>query len=38
LYVRDLKSGRITLVRGPRTYLLGENESFWEKKVEEEVD
>ena len=38
LYVRDLKNGRISLVRGPRTYLLGENERFWEKKIEVEID
>lgn len=38
MYVRDLKSGKISLIRGPRTYLLGENERFWEKKLEKEVD
>ena len=29
VYVRDLKSGEVKLVRGPKSYLLGEGEAFW---------
>ena len=38
VYVRDLKSGEVKLVRGPTTYLLEENESFWEKIMSNEVE
>lgn len=38
VYVRDLKSGEVSLVRGPKTFLLGENEAFWEKIMEPEVE
>lgn len=31
VYVRDLKLGEVRLVRGPLTYLLEENEAFWQK-------
>jgi major vault protein len=38
VYVRDLKTGEVSLVRGPKTFLLGENQSFWEKRMEPEVE
>lgn len=38
VYVRDLWSGEVKLVRGPRTYLLKEHEEFWEKHVEPAVE
>ena len=38
VYVRDHNSGEVKLVRGPKTFLLGENESFWEKKMSPEIE
>ena len=38
VYVRDLKSGEVKLVRGPNTFLLGEHESFWQKIMEPDVE
>lgn len=38
VYVRNLKTGEVTLVRGPKTFLLGEREAFWEKIMSPEVE
>lgn len=38
VYVRDLKSGEVKLVRGPNTFLLGEGQSFWQKIMEPDVE
>ena len=38
LYVRDLRTGEVKLVKGPQTYLLGEHEELWEKILEADVE
>jgi hypothetical protein len=38
LYVRDLRSGQVKLVKGPQTYLLNENEELWSKNLTPEVE
>lgn len=38
VYVRNVKSGEVKLVRGPKTFLLGDDERFWEKIMEPEVE
>jgi len=32
IYVRDLWSGQVKLVKGPQTYLLNEYEELWNKE------
>lgn len=38
VYIRELKSGEVKLVKGPCTFLLGENETFWEKVMEPDAE
>ena len=38
LYVRDLWSGEVKLVRGPQTYLLKEHEELWSKLMPPEIE
>ncbi len=38
IYVRDLHTGEVSLIRGPCTFLLGEHQSFWEKIMDPEVE
>lgn len=38
VYVRNLKTGEVNLVRGPTTFLLGEREAFWEKIMSPAVE
>jgi major vault protein len=38
VYVRDLTTGEVILVRGPMTFLLGERQAFWEKPLTPEVE
>jgi major vault protein len=37
IYVRDLSSGRVRLIRGTCSYMLNENEELWKKELSEEV-
>ena len=34
IYVRDLWSGQVKLVKGPQTYLLNEFEELWNKELD----
>lgn len=38
VYVRDVKSGVVKLVRGPQTYLLSNHEQEWEKVLDPIVE
>jgi len=38
IYVRDLKTGEVKLVKGPQTYMLGENEELWNKALSADVE
>lgn len=38
VYVRDLQTGEVNLVRGPRTFLLGERQAWWEKPMVADVE
>lgn len=38
IYVRDLWSGQVKLVRGPQTYLLNEYEELWEKELQPQIE
>jgi major vault protein len=38
LYVRDLESGEVKLVRGPQSYLLKEHEELWSKLLDNEIE
>ena len=34
IYVRDLWSGQVNLIKGPQTYLLNEYEELWNKNLD----
>lgn len=38
LYVRDLETGEVKLVKGPQTYLLKANEELWNKILTPEIE
>lgn len=38
LYVRDLETGEVKLVKGPQTYLLKANEELWNKTLTPEIE
>lgn len=38
IYVRDLQSGQVNLVKGPQTYLLNEFEELWNKNLDPQVE
>lgn len=38
MYVRDVKTGEVKLVKGPQTYLLNNHEQEWEKVLDPTVE
>ena len=38
IYVRDLQTGQVKLVKGPTSYLLREYEQLWDKTLSAEVE
>jgi major vault protein len=38
LYVRDLETGEVKLVKGPQTYMLKESEELWNKLLSAEIE
>lgn len=38
IYVRDLWTGEVKLVKGPSSYLLKENDELWEKTFPPDIE
>ena len=38
VYVRNVQDGKVRLVQGPQTFMLGEAEQYWDKDLDPQIE
>jgi len=38
IYVRNTQDGKVRLIKGPQTFMLGETEEYWNKILDPQVE